>query len=183
MQVRSSLVGQVRISRPGRAWKDAPRWRDPAPVGVVDGGQRWMLPVGAGSDPPGDRRVQAVGAHDDPGPQRRSGGCPVMAPHAHCPALGPQQVADHEALDQVGARFLCGSGQQRVEHGPPRTVRVGHAVHGRPDARYLHRADVEGNLPDRRAAPAAQPLEQPPGLQPGRAALPQEMRGHGVARE
>ena len=113
-----------------------------------------MLPVGAGSDLPGDGRVQAVGAHDDPGPQRRFRRLPMMAPHAHRPALGPQHVPDRKALDQLGARFRRGLGEQCVEHGPPGTVRVGHAFHGGPDAAYPYRADVEGDLADRRAAAA-----------------------------
>jgi hypothetical protein len=87
---------------PGAGMEGRAQMADPAPVGVVDGGERRMLPVGAGGDPSGDGRVQAVGAHDDPGPQRRSGRMPGDGPARPLP--GPRTTAGHRPRSPRSAR-------------------------------------------------------------------------------
>ena len=84
----------------------------------------------------------------------------MAAPHTRGPAVRPDHLAGHEAFDQVGAGLGGRLDQQRVEDGPPRAVGVGRASHRRPGAGYLHRAGVEGDLADGRAAAGAQPTEQ-----------------------
>ena len=125
--------------------------------------------------------MHAVRTDDDRGPQRRPGRPWTAAPHTRGPAVRPDHLTDHEAFDQVGAGVGGRLDHERVEDGPPRAVGVGRACHRRPDAGHLHRAGVEGDLADGRATAGAQAAEQPPGLQPGCAPLPEEMGRHGVA--
>jgi hypothetical protein len=157
--------------------------RHPTPVGVVDAGECRVLPVAAGANRSGDSRMQTVGADHEPGLQRDGCSTSAMALHPHHPTLRPQQLIGREPLDQLDAGLEGRLDEQPVEHRPARAVRVGHASDGGSQAGQLHRADIEGDLPDRSAAPGFEPVEQSPRLQSCRPALPQEMRGHRVARE
>ena len=98
------------------------------------------------------------------------------------PALA-DDLADGEALADLGAGLRRGLDEQVVEHGPPRRVR-GRAPSARAwRAGERERAEVERVALDRRAARGDDGVEEPPPPQRGHARGVDQVRRLRVARE
>jgi hypothetical protein len=104
----------------------------------------------------------------------------VAADPAHLAVVVEQQLADGEALPDLGACLGGRVDEQLVQHGAPRPVGDRRLVGAR-SAGDRERAEVERVGVDRRAAGGDEPIQQPPPLQRGDARRMDEVRRDRVA--